>query len=160
MKIIRLAGGVPTVFVLGSCLLGCGTSTTSPAKQEALSPGKQDALSPKAFTDAQYQRVRDGLASINLGRMLIQRTHPTGTYTNSNAPSAILSADREEMIAKVTVSWMGSVTKAAYQTDFTVEISKNRIRLSVDRDTALINIDPNQLKLAEKEVADIVRPLL
>jgi D-serine dehydratase len=71
----------------------------------------------------------------------------------------ILSADSREITAKVTVRWSG-VTKTEYETDFTVEISKDRVRLTVDRDTAVIQINASNLRQAETDVANTVRPLL
>lgn len=67
---------------------------------------------PKAYTDGQFERIRNGFAAINVGQMIIQRTHPTGSYVFSNPPQLVLSADRHEIIGKVTVKWTGGLTGA------------------------------------------------
>ena len=92
--------------------------------------------------------------------MLVERTHPTGSFISSRPPTMVLSADRREIIARVTGRWAGGVTGLVYETSFTIEITKSRTRLTVERDTALLHIDPYQLKLAESDVNNIVQPLL
>ena len=72
----------------------------------------------------------------------------------------VLSADRREIIAKVTGRWAGGISRAEYETSFTIEITKSRTRLAVERDTAVFQVHPNQLKLAELDVINIVQPLL
>jgi len=97
---------------------------------------------------------------INMGQTLLQRTHPTGSFVQSLPVQASLSSDRHEMIFRVTVRWTGAVFGSLYETDFAIEVTKTRVRLSVERDTAIIKIDPNQLKIAELEVTQAVTPLL
>jgi hypothetical protein len=146
----RLVCAVIALCVGVSVFSGCDTASHSK---------KSEPTDPKAFTDAQFERMKNGFASINIGQMSIQRTHPTGSYITSNPPQMILSADRREIIGKVTVRWSGQVTEAQYQTDFTFEITKDRVRLTVERDTAVFHINPNQLRLAELDLTNIVRPL-
>jgi hypothetical protein len=133
-----------------SALSGCNSASSSK---------KSEAPDPKAFTDAQFERMKNGFSSINVGQMLMQRTRPTGSYIPANPPQMTLSADRRDIIGKVTVKWSGGVSKAQYQTDFTIEITKNRVRLTVERDTAVFQIEPNQLRLAELDLTNIVRLL-
>jgi hypothetical protein len=131
------------VIVLLACLSVIGCNRVTETK-------KAEASDPKAFTEAQFNRIKSGFASINIGQMLIQRTHPTGSYVFSNPPQLILSSDRHEIIGKVTVKWSGGLTKATYETDFTIEMTKARVRLTVERDTAVfkINDPPNFQRLA------------
>lgn len=156
-------GRTPTaaVFALavaGALAAGCqdraGPTTSDPAGTADPPPDSQ------AFTDAQYDRVRAGLAGINVGQVLIHRTHPTGSFLSAMPPTMVLSADRREIIAKVTGRWAGGVTGAEYETTFTIEITKARTRLTVERDTAVFQIDPEHLRLAELDVTNLVRPLL
>jgi hypothetical protein len=140
-----------TLILLLACMsaIGCKKADTTPAVP----------LDPNAFTDIQFDRIRNGFAAINIGQMLIQRTHPTGSYIFSNAPQLIVSTDRHEIIGKVTVRWSGGLTKARYETDFTLEMTKTRVRLTVERDTAVLQIEPNQLRLAELDLTKMARPL-
>jgi hypothetical protein len=150
------------VIALATCLcafVGCDPVSAT-KKGDAKAPVQKDEpVDPKAFTEMQFERMKNGLASINVGQMLIQRTHPTGSYLFSNPPQLILSADRHEIIGKVPVKWAGGVTGAQYETDFTIEITKARVRLTTERDTAVFHIEPNQLRLAELDLTNIVRPL-
>ena len=107
----------------------------------------------------QFERIKNAFLAVNVGRMLIQKTHPSGSYVFSDPPQLVLSADKHQIIGKVTVKWTGGVTKTQYETDFTIEITKDRVRLTTERDTALFQIEPNQLRLAELELTNIVRPL-
>jgi hypothetical protein len=131
--------------VLKACLcMGAGCDyKSSPSTQPRGLPSPAPApepVDPKAFTAGEFDRIRGGFAEFNAGRMLIQRTHPTGTYIASDPPAMVLSADRREIIGNVTVRWSGGVTGAEYQTDFTIEITKGRVRLTVERDLAVFQI--------------------
>lgn len=154
----------PVCFILSVAiclfmLAGCDSSKSG-KKDDAKAPApKPEPVDPKAYTDAEFERIRNGFASINVGQMIIQRTHPTGSYISANPAQLILSADRREIIGKVTVKWKGGVTGAQYETDFTIEITKDRVRLTTERDTAVFQIEPNQLRLAELDLTNIVRSL-
>jgi hypothetical protein len=169
---------VIVVFVSVCALGGCSSSSSTKQNETETPIQKQEpedpkaftdaqfermkngfAYDPKAFTDAQFERVKNGFASINVGQMLIQRTHPTGSFIFSDPPQMILSADGHVIIGKVTARWSGGVSRAKYQTDFTIEITRDRVRVTTERDTALFQIEPNQLRLAELDLTNIVRPL-
>jgi hypothetical protein len=143
-----------SLVVLLACMNAIGCNRVSESKKADVLPD------PNAFSDVQFDRIRNGFAAINIGQMLIQRTHPTGSYVSSNPPQLILSTDRHEIIGKVTVKWSGGLTKARYETDFTIEMTKTRVRLTVERDTAVLQIEPNQTRLGELDLTNIVRPLL
>lgn len=147
---------VPFLFLslqLAWSLLSCGCAGS------AATPAKTEGSDPKAFSAAEYDRVQSGLISINLGQILLQRTHPTGKFVRAQPARLILSADRREITGKVTAHWLGGVTDANYETDFTIEIRKDKVRLTVDRDLAVIQIKPENLRLAELDLANVLQPL-
>lgn len=145
--------------LLLTTLLGCSDNSPN-QNQSFLLPTNSAKKDPKAFADIEFERIRSGLASINLGRMLIQRTHPSGSYKLSDPPTMILSADRHEILGKITIQWTGGITDAIYETDFTLEITKSRVRLTVERDTAIFQISPNHLRLAESDLMMLIQKLI
>ena len=145
--------------VAAACLYAgaaCDSSKKNGATGPLATPGPVD---PKAFTDEQVDRMRTGFSSVNVPQLLLQRTHPTGVYVSSDHSRMMPWSDRRGITARATVYWTGGVTGTQYQTDFTIEITKDRVRLTVERDTAVFKIDPNQLRLAELDLTNIIRPL-
>jgi hypothetical protein len=148
-----------TIAACAGWIAGCN-SASSPKQGEAKGPMlRSEPADSGEFIDMQFERIKNAFLAVNVGRMLIQKTHPSGSYVFSDPPQLVLSADKHQIIGKVTVKWTGGVTKTQYETDFTIEITKDRVRLTTERDTALFQIEPNQLRLAELELTNIVRPL-
>src|SRR5205085_2858746 len=98
-----------------------------------------------------------GKAPDSLGRLLLQGTHPTGTYSYTDAPLVSLSGDRRDVTLTVSVNWKGGFSENAYQTTYALTFNKKEgvTNLRVLRDTALIKIDPQFLRATESSLKDI-----
>lgn len=142
------------LFLAAIAVSGCREAAITPAA--SLPSASPD---PKAYSDEDFRRIEQGLNELNVGRILIQQTHPTGTYRSSTPPALVLSADRRTTHGRLTITWTGSGLGNEYQTDFSFDLTKDRVRLQVDRDLAIFKIDPHHHRLAEEHLEELVRSL-
>ena len=130
-------------------------------KREALESAireKQTAEKAQEFSSDELRSTQD--QADKLGRLLLSGTHPTGIYSSTGSPLVTLSGDRREVTFAVTVYWKGFLSETPYETDYSFNINKKEgvVTLKVNRDTAVIKIDPQFLRRTESDLKDIFKP--
>jgi len=106
----------------------------------------------------EYQRgiVKNG---DSIGELLLDGTHPTGTYEATSSPLVTLSADKRAVTVTVTVTWHG-ISDTPYKTQYAFKITKKEgeNQLTVVTDSAFFKIDPEFLKRTELLLRERFKP--
>ena len=86
-----------------------------------------------------------------LGRLLLNGTHPTGIYNNSENLHFTELPQNNAIKVTLTVSWFGSVFHNNYKTIFEFDVYDNKVvrNFKVLSDTAIIHINPENFLATE-----------
>lgn len=110
------------------------------------------------YSQPEYEAFRNQIesASADLGKFLLRRTHPTGTYGSTDSPLISRSADGHSITTTLTVNWKGGFLEVPYETTYRFDVSKKEGfgSLSVERDSSIIKIDPEFLRSAESQLRE------
>ena len=110
------------------------------------------------YAQSEYEAFRNQIesASADLGKFLLRRTHPTGTYGSTDSPLVSRSADGHSITTTLTVNWKGGFLEVPYETTYRFDVSKEDGfgSLSVERDSSIIKIDPEFLRSAESQLRE------
>jgi hypothetical protein len=117
----------------------------------------------RTFAVQELESVRRKLTQNGgiVGELLLRGTHPTGRSGSASVPAVSPSADGRDIRVSVTCFWKGGVTGAPYQTAFAFTINKQSglAGLTVTGDTAVIGIEPQNLRGTEEALRQFYRSL-
>ncbi len=123
-------------------------------KSEAELRRLTDLEKARTYSAVEFAAFREAVLEAStywsIGKMLLASTHPTGRYTSTDRPQISLTSKDEKIRVEMSVNWRGGFSDDPYETAYRFEVDKKGlVDLTVERDSAIIKIDPGFLKNAE-----------